>query len=370
MTVRKSWIIAVAIIVTTFFAFRSISKAKQKVKKTGKEVVKVAIYKVVKNQKLPLIVEASGQLKPKHTFDMYSEVTGVLKSGGKEFRTGTKFRKGELMIHIDDSEVKAQLYSQRSEFQNLITSLLPDIKIEFPSEFKKWENYLINFEIEKKIKPLPKVSSKKEKYFVSGKKVFTQYYAIKNLEARYAKYNLYAPFAGIVTETNLKPGGLVRSGQKMGVFSNMESFELEVSVKASDIIYVNIGDNVKIYSSDKTNAWNGKVMRINGAIDLKTQTVSVFVEVNGEGLKAGMYLDVELESMPINHSILLSRNILHNNTFVYLVKDSVLVEYEINPVKFSEKSVMIDNLKDGAKLVFRNIPGAFPGMRVNPKEIK
>jgi len=370
MTVRKSWIIAVLVLIGTVFAFKSISKGKQKVKKSGKEVVKVAMYKVVKNEKLPLIVEASGQLKPKHTFDMYSEVTGVLKSGGKEFRTGTTFRKGELMIQIDDSEVKAQLFSQRSDFQNLITSLLPDIKIEFPSEFDKWEGYLTSFEIEGSIKSLPEVSSKKEKYFVSGKKIFTQYYSIKNLEARYAKYNLRAPFNGIVTETSLKPGGLVRSGQKMGVFSNMNNFELEVSVKAGDITYVKIGDNVKIHSSDKSKLWTGKVIRINGAIDLNSQTVSVFIETKGKGLKAGMYLDVEMESTPVDHSVLLPRNILHNNTFVYLVKDSTLVEYEINAVKFNEKSVMVNNLNDGDQLVMRNISGAFNSMEVNPKHIK
>ncbi len=370
MTIRKSWIIAVLVLVGTVFAFKSISKRKEGVKKNVHKVEKVAMYKVVKNEKLPLVVEASGQLSPKYTFDLYSEVTGVLKPGGKEFRTGTKFRKGELMLRIDDTEAKAQLLSQRSEFQNLITSLLTDIKIEFPSEFNKWESYLNSLEIEKNLKPLPKISSKKEKYFVSGKKVYTQYYAIKNLEARYAKYNLRAPFDGIVTQANVKPGGLVRSGQKMGVFSNMDVFELQVSVKASDVKYINIGDKVKIFSSGVSKPWIGKVTRINGAIDLNSQTVSVFIETKGKGLTPGMYLDVEMESMPINHSMLLSRNILHNNSFVYLVKDSTLVEYKINPVKFNEKTVMVDNLNDGDLLVVRNISGAFPGMKVKPMESK
>jgi len=370
MTVRKTWIIAVLILVGTVFAFKYISKRKKGVKKNIDKVEKVAMYKIVKNEKLPLIVEASGQLAPKNTFDLYSEVTGVLKSGGKEFRTGTRFRKGELMLKIDDSEAKAQLYSQRSDFQNLITSLLTDIKIEFPSEFNKWENYLNNFEIEKSIRPLPKLSSKKEKYFVSGKKVITQYYAIKNLEARYAKYSIRAPFNGVVTETNVKPGGLVRGGQKMGVFSNMDLFELQVSVKASDMRYISVGDNVRILASGVADPWKGKIVRINGAIDLNSQTVSVFIETKGKGLTAGMYLDVEMESMPVNHSTLISRNILHDNTFVYLVKDSTLVEYKINPVKFNEKTVMVDNLNDGDSLVVRNISGSFPGMKVNPIEAK
>ena len=370
MTVRKSWVIAVVVLVATFFAFKLISEGKSGVSKSTKKADKVAMYKIVKNTKQPLVIEASGQLKSKHTYDMYSEVTGVLKVGGKEFRTGTRFRKGELMIRIDDSEVKAQLFSQRSDFQNLVTSIIPDIKIEFPNEFSKWETYLNEFEIENNIKSIPELSSTKEKYFISGKKIFTQYYAIKNLEARYNKYNLRAPFNGVVTQTSLKPGGLVRSGQKMGVFSNMDTFELEVSVKASEAKYINTGDEVEIFSSDYIHTWKGKVVRINGAIDLNSQTVSVFIETKGKDLKDGMYLSVELKSKPIDNAILISRSILHNNSFVYLVKDSALVETKINPVKYNEKTVVVDNILDGAKLVSRNISGSFPGMRVTPKEVK
>lgn len=370
MTVRQSWVIAILVLVGTVFAFNFIGKGKERVKKDIDASVKVAMYQVIKNDKLPLTIEASGQLKPKNTYDMYSEVTGVLKASRKEFRTGTTFRKGELMISIDDSEVKAQLYSQRSEFQNLITSLLPDIKIEFPAEFDKWESYLNSFEIEKSTKILPEVASNKEKYFVSGKKIFTQFYSIKNLEARYAKYNLRAPFTGIVTETNLKPGGLVRSGQKMGVFSNMDSYELEISVKSKDAGFINLKDEVDIFSSDRSKTWKGKVVRINGAIDLNSQTVSIFVETKGEGLKAGMYLDVAMKSTPIDNATLLPRNIIHNNNFIYLIRDNTLVEYEINSVKVNEKSVMVDNLKNDDLLLVRNISGAFSGMEVNPKLIK
>lgn len=370
MTVRKSWVIAVLLLIATVFAFKLISEGKSRVPKNTKKSDKVAMFNVVKNTQQPLVIQASGQLKSKHTYDIYSEVTGVLKDGRKEFRTGTRYRKGEIMIKVDDSEVRAQLFSQRSDFQNLITNVISDIKIEFPDEFTKWETYLNEFEIEKSLKPLPELSSTKEKYFITGKKIYTQYYAIKNLEARHLKYNLKAPFNGVVTQTSIKPGGLVRSGQKMGVYSNMDVFELEVSVKASEAKYINTGDEVDIFSSDKTNVWKGKVVRINGAIDTNSQTVSVFIETKGDGLKDGMYLSVNLKSKPIDRAILIPRSLLHNNLFVYLVEDSILVETKINPVKYNEKTVVVDNIQDGAKLVSRNISGSFPGMRVIPKEVK
>lgn len=370
MTIRKSWILAILVVVATYFAYSYVSNGKKRMTKNKGETLKVALVETVKNQKLPLTIDASGQLRAKNTFELYSEVTGVLKNEKKEFRTGTIYRKGEIMIRVDDTEAKAQLFSQRSDFMNTVTGILPDIKIEFPSEFEKWKSYLKDFEIEKSIMPLPEVSSDKEKYFVSGKKIFTQFYSIKNLEARYAKYILRAPFNGIVTQTDINPGGLVRSGQKIGVFSNMDIFELEVSVKASDMVYIAVGDDVDIFSHDGKKLAVGKISRINEAIDLNSQTVSVFVETKGKALKAGMYLDVEIQSDPVENALLIERDILHNNTFVYLVKDSILVEKRIEAVKFNKKTVLVNNFTNGDKLVMRNISGAYPGMKVIPKKIK
>jgi len=370
MNFRKSWILAVIVIIVTVFVVMDVSKGKKKMPKTHKESRKVVFYDIINNQSLPFVVEASGQLNAKNTFDLYSEVTGVLRPSGKEFRTGTIYKKGEVMIRVDDTEVKANLLSQRSEFMNLITSILPDIKIEFPQEFDKWRNYLSNFEIEESLKPLPVPATDKEKYFISGKKIFTQYYAIKNLEARYAKYVLRAPFNGIVTQADINPGGLVRSGQKIGVFSNMDLFELEISVKANEADHLNIGDFVEIFSHEHKKLSEGKIVRINEAIDLNTQTVAVFIQTSGKDLRAGMYLDVEIQTNPIENASLISRNILHNNTFVYLVEDSSLVEFKIHAVKFNNKTVLVDNLADGTKLVSRSLSGAYPGMKVLPKQDK
>ena len=370
MNFRKSWILAVIIILVTAFAYQKISEGKKQIPKGHTDSRKVVFYDIVKNQSLPLVVEASGQLNAKNTFDLYSEVTGVLRPSGREFRTGTIYKKGEVMIRVDDTEVKANLLSQRSEFMNLITSILPDIKIEFPEEFDKWKNYLSSFEIEESIKPLPVPATDKEKYFISGKKIFTQYYAIKNLEARYAKYVLRAPFNGIVTEANINPGGLVRSGQKIGVFSNMDLFELEISVKANEADHLKIGDFVEIFSHDHKKLSEGEIIRINEAIDLNTQTVAAFIQTSGKDLRAGMFLDVEIQTDPIDNASLISRDILHNNSFVYLVEDSALVEFKINAVKFNNKTVLVNNIADNAKIVSRSLSGAYPGMKVLPKQDK
>lgn len=368
MKPRKSWIIALTLSVITAVAYVKISEAKKKVPKNKTATIAVALYKTVSNEEVAINIQASGKLEAKNTFSLYSEVTGVMLKNRKEFRKGTHYKKGELIYKVDDSEIKGQLYSMRSDFLKTLTSVMPDLRIEFPNEYEKWQKYLNQFEIERTIRTLPILNSDKEKYFVSAKNIFSLYYSIKNLEARFSKYSIRAPFNGVITEANIKPGGLVRSGQNIGTFTNDDEFELEVQVKSRDASHIAVGNAVEVISSDKNKVWSGVITRVNTTLDMNSQTVSVFVETKGEGLKPGMFLDVNIKSTPNDNATHISRSIIHNRKFVYLVKDSTLVEFEINPVKYTEKEVIVDNLIEGEMLVTNNILGAYPGMKVNPKK--
>ena len=62
----------------------------------------------------------------------------------------------------------------RSELQNLIASVLPDIKVDFSDNFNNWESYFKNFDVNKSVLELPIAVSDKEKYYIIGK-VFNQY---------------------------------------------------------------------------------------------------------------------------------------------------------------------------------------------------
>ena len=368
MTVRKTWIIAILLLIAGVFGFNYIAKMKKAPKKQVNKTRVIAPYLVVKNKTIPLTIEGSGQVRAKDRIDIYAEVSGVLQKTHKDFRTGVAFKKGEMMIRIDDSEFRSTLYAQRSDFENLITSLLPDIKLEYPEEFDKWYNYLTSLDINKSLKPLPETKTKKEKFFITGRKVYSSFYSIRNLETRLEKYNIRAPFNGIVTESNVNPGTLIRQGQKIGAFSNNDVYELELSVKAVDANLISIGDKAEIISSDDGTIWNGKVARINPAIDINTQTVSVFVESSDKGLREGMFVKAKIASGSMDNAFEIPRNILVENRWVYVINaDSTLTKSDVNAVRFLDKSVIVSGFSDGTKIVSRNIPGIFPGMKITPQ---
>ncbi|WP_237275988.1 efflux RND transporter periplasmic adaptor subunit [Tenacibaculum ovolyticum] len=352
-------VLLVASLISSYF-----KNSKKKPERKVTKVEKTVFVKEVKNRDVPIVISANGNLVAKNKVDIYSEVQGVLRPTGKDFRAGVAYNKGQTLLRINSQEFYASIQSQRSSLQNLIASIMPDIRLDYPDSFEKWNSYLKNYDINKSVQPLPNTSSDKEKYFITGKNIYTTFYNLKNLEAKLAKYNLRAPFKGVLTETLVTNGTLVRVGQKMGEFIDLSVFELPLSVNAGFADVLQVGKTVALQNLEKTKTWSGKVSRINGKIDQASQTVQLFIEVKGENLREGMYLEANVPVKTAIDAIEINRKLLIENKFVYVVKDSVLDLVKINAVHFNENTVVVKGLKNDMKLVSKPITGAYVGMPV------
>jgi membrane fusion protein (multidrug efflux system) len=211
---------------------------------------------------------------------------------------------------------------------------------------------------------LPAISDEKVNYFITGRGVTASFYNIKNLEQRLGKYTIQAPFNGVLTEALVTKGTLVRQGQQLGEFIDTSVYELELSIGKSFADLLNLGEKVNLIARDTKNTYAGVVTRINSKIDQATQTLKVYVEVKGDDLKEGMYLEAQLEAKDEPNAIKLSRKLLVNDSEIFVVRDSILDVIEIDPVYFSAKDMVVKGIPNGTQIVSRSVPGAYPGMRV------
>ncbi len=356
--------IGILILVGAFGLSTFFKNSKKQPPKSISKNEKVVFTETIKNNEIPIVITADGNLVAKNKVELFTEVQGVLQATGKEFRAGVNYRKGETLLRINNEEHYATLQAQKSSLQNLIVSIMPDMRLDYPEAFDKWNQYLQNFDINKSVQKLPETSSDKEKYFVTGKNIYATYYNIKNLEARLLKYNIRAPFSGILTEVLVTQGTLVRAGQKMGEFINPNIYELEVSINAAYVNILSKGKEVILQDLEKTQNWTGTVSRINGRIDQNTQTVKVYINVKGKDLREGMYLEAKVPAKSETNVYEISRKLLVENKSVYVVKDSVLDLVEIKPIYFNENTVIVRGLNDGTQLVNKPISGGYSGMKV------
>ena len=323
------------------------------------------------NENITSDLMVQGRLVAWDKIDIFAEVSGKLLNSSKPFKVGSYFGKGTVLLQIDDTEAKLSLLAQKSTLLNSIAQILPDLKIDYPASFPNWNAYVTNFDMEASIKELPAAQTEQERLFIISKNLHNQFYTIQSQEERLSKYRVLAPFSGVITSTSINPGSLVRSGQKMGELMNKNNYELEATVRLADLKYVQVGSSAQLFSTELDHTWTGKVRRISDQIDPNTQTVIVYISVNGSNLREGMYLRGQMNGRTVNEAIEIPRDLIVNQNSIFTVEqDSILALQPVEILNIGEKKAIIRGVANGALLLKDVFAGAHNGQIVKIKKIE
>lgn len=315
-------------------------------------------------RKVQAFIDITGRLQPEDQIEIYAEVTGILLSTPIDFKVGNQFPRGSLLLRLDDSEAQQSLRSARSNFVNTLASVIPDLEIDFPEASDAWNQYLLNFDVNQSLPDLPEPSSNRIKLFLTARQVYSQYYDIRQAEERLDKYRIYAPFTGSLTQASINKGTLVRSGQKVGEFIRSGVYELETAVSTDELPYISVGDSVMLSSMQMGKSYRGEIVRINEQVETNTQTVKLFVRVADPELKAGMYMEGRIRGRMFENATELRRDILVNDSKVFVLEDSTAVLKAVTPLKTSDTTAIVRGLQEGATVISENNLSSFEGTKV------
>ena len=95
-------VVAAAAILGTYLVAKS-----QKPRPTFKKQIKTVFVDNIENKEIPIILSANGNLVARNKIEVFSEVSGILKSSRKLFKAGTNYAKGETLLSINSDEFLA-----------------------------------------------------------------------------------------------------------------------------------------------------------------------------------------------------------------------------------------------------------------------
>ncbi len=337
----------------------TVSKAPAK-----KERRKVTTQRFTSDQESNVIA-IDGRLQAHDRVSITSKVQGTLQPTGSSLRAGRYYKEGESLFVIDNREASYNLKAQRSNLLTSITQMMPDLKFDYPGSFEKWDRYLKEMDPERPVSVLPEPSTDQEKFFLTGKNIYNQYYAIKSLETQLSYYTITSPFSGIITEVNAFPGALVSPGQSLGTMINTSTYEMVAPIEMSQVKYVKHGQTVTLESQALGKTWTGKVSRIGTLIDQATQNIPLYISVSGAGLKDGMYLQGSIKGAPLSDVTKLPKSSFVSPTGVYVVEDSTIVAKEIISVKRLDEHILVKGISPEDNIVVSSLSGLFEGQKVN-----
>lgn len=342
----------------------NIISANKRERPTAQKVVKPVFVLEAKNTEVPIKVLANGRLTAKRRVQLFAEVQGILKPASKFYRPGQNYQKGDLLLSIDDTEFRASVQSAKSNFINVLTTSLADIEIDFPQYFQKWMDYLNAIDMDKPLPELPEFNSPQEAFFMNGRGIPNAYYNVLNLQTRLAKYKIRAPFTGSLASTSITEGSLVRVGQNLGSYIESGVYELEVAVPSGYSSILKLGRTVALELLEGNQTYQGRVTRINPAIDSNTQSISVFVEVESEDLREGQYLRAVLDAAPAENAIEIDRSLLVDQRQIYTVEDTLLKLMDVEVVHLTDQKAVVRGVEDGMLIIRKPVAGAFADMLV------
>jgi multidrug efflux pump subunit AcrA (membrane-fusion protein) len=314
-------------------------------------------------------IVAYGRLKSAQPVVINSEVNGTLESGEVTFRPGQRFQRGQLLIKVDSRQIKLEISTAKSELLKALASVLPDIKVDFPDAYDVWQDYFNRCSFDKPVPRLPEAVNNSIKLYLSRFNVYKIYFSILDLEIRYEKHFIRAPFDGAIIAAELRPGSNVRSGTCIGEIISLEELEMVIPLTVGDVQWLDPDQPVLLSSAELRGEWHGRIRRIGKTIDPQTQTVQAYILVDdADDLYDGIFLKASIPGRTIASAVSVPRRALYRQKYVYLVADGVLAFRQVEVVRSETDSIIVNGgLLDGDMLVTDILQGVSPGMLARVK---
>ena len=383
MNIRKTLIIIVSIVIILLFGLVSsisynsgmkygvdnaetIRASKAKAEQTHEQLVKSVLVKKITNSQIKNEINSSGRVVSLNNITISSEVQGRL-IGVNAFKKGTEIKRGDVIFSVKNTDIKHLIDAKKSRFMSLVSSNLADIKLDYNTEYYKWENFFNAINIENNLPDFPEMISAKEKNYIISRSILAEYLAIKSDEEKLSKYTVYAPFDGIITKSYSDVGGNVNPGTPVIDFIRKGKMEIELTVNTSEINFINIGDKVNFIENGNT--YNGKVIRKGNFVNPSTQNISVFTSINVEknSLYNGMYVSATIITKGIENVCKLPRRSIFKKNKVFIInKNNELKIKEVNIISYQGDDVIVENLSNNTLIVIEPLVNIKEGTIVKP----
>jgi membrane fusion protein (multidrug efflux system) len=263
---------------------------------------------------------ATGTIIADEEVEIRSEISGKIVKIA--FREGTRIRRGDLLVKIDDSELQAQAYKLESE-QKLAQDK---------------ENRRRQLRDKGNISP--------EDYDVALNELNAIRGEVQLIQARILKTELRAPFDGTIGLRYVSEGSYVSPQTRIASLQRTSSLKIDFSVPERYAGTVKPGQTVYFSVAGGEGRETGTIYAVEPKIDPSTRTVLIRARApNPEGrIAPGAFAEVELVLREIPEAIMIPTQALVPDLAghkVYVVEGGAAAERRVEIGLRTEKDVQI-----------------------------
>jgi RND family efflux transporter MFP subunit len=325
----------------------------------------------IERQPFQLTVSSQGTVSAKRTIEWASKVAGRVIWVDPQFVEGGQVAAGTLLLKLDPIDHEVAVAQAQANLADANLTLTEE-----RSEVRRGTHYRANNaqEAAKSLRQ-PKLAQVEAKYKAAQA-------TLKQAQADLAATEIKAPFAAVIDNKQVDLGQYVSAGKVLFNLLNTETAEVRLPVTTADIGFIqsqiplnNDYPAVKLSANfgQIEQIWQGRLVRIERRVDRDTRTFFVVAEVDQPydlarysiPLSVGLFVNADIEGISVNDAVSIPRAALHDDTFVYLVSDGVLLRDDVTVLRREYDSVVISQgLENGDQLVMTKLDLMVEGMKV------
>ncbi len=311
--------------------------------------------------------KTSGTVRAKVISDISSRIMGSVTT--INVKQGDRVRKGDLLLTIDDRDLKQRAKAAEQEYKEALKSL---------ESAKQNKSLLDTTYIRYKNLFDEKAISQQEIDEIENKKNLTkfEYERAKAAVEKAAAYRreaeihlgftkIAAPIPGIVTQKRIEVGNMAEPGTPLMILEDDSSFRLDAYVDEILSEKLRVGMPVKVKIDALQMETIGEIYEIVPSIDPTSRTFLIKIDLKDENLNTGLYGRVMIPIGKKEVLLIPKNSIVEKGQLVgvYVVDDRGSVNYRLVKLgrDFDGKSEVLSGLKSGERIIVDGVEKAVDG---------
>ncbi len=290
-------------------------------------------------------IKVTGAVLANESVSLRCEISGKIEK--IYFQEGQKINKGDLLVAINDDEMRAQV--ERLRFTQ---------KLNEDMEYRQRQL-------------LEKQAISREEYEIALTTLNTTLSDLKEREARLAKHRLLAPFNGTIGLRQVSEGSYISPNDLIANFYNIDPIKLEFSVPGKYSSLINKDDKVVFKVESSTKEFRGTIYAVEPRIDPRTRTLQIraITENDDQELIPGQFANIDYILDVIPEALMIPAEAVipeMNSHKVFTCKNGVASQVQIEIGMRTEKEVqVISGLAPGDSVITTGILQMREGLKVS-----
>ena len=371
-----------------------------------------------------MTVEAFGTVTPRNSVKLAMEVAGRIDSIHPDFWEGARINKGEVLLRLDqrtlvlnEKNARIQVDQARADIRLLEQETL---NLKADVGLARSNLQLTSKELER-IRALAKNQfasktnlDKAEQQYLSAENQLQQITnALALVPSRMAlkqsalasalaafetaslmleKSEIKADFYGFVMTKQVQVGEYVNPGQVLVVIYEKDALDVDIRIPLEELQWLGsvfkdggrpqVSLTIANLNGGRSPVWPGHVVRIKAAVDEKTRTMPMTVEIVTIDvnevvkdplllLRSGVFVKCRVKGEQKENVFKIPRTLMRSPDTLYLARGNHLVIKKVNAIRWFEEDVYITGgLASGDLIIESPLPGALDGMAITVKKTR